>query len=46
MIRDAGCVVERADGSPIPWAELGVDEVFRVEGSEKILKPAVLAQIS
>ncbi len=46
MIRDAGCVVERADGSLISWAELGVDEVFRVEGSEKILKPAVLARIS
>jgi len=46
MIRDAGFVVERPDGSLIPWTELGLDGVFRVEGSEKILKPAVLAQIS
>jgi biotin synthase len=46
MIRDAGFVVERSDGSLIPWAELGLDQVFRVEGSEQILKPAVLAQLS
>jgi len=46
MIRDAGFVVERADGSIVSWAELGLDDVFRVEGSEKILKPAVLAQLS
>ncbi len=42
MIRDAGFVVERPDRSLIPWAELGLDDVFRVEGSEKIMKPAVL----
>ena len=45
MIRDAGFVVERPDGSLIPWSELGLDRVFRVLGSEQILKPAVLAQI-
>ena len=45
MIRDAGFVVERADGSLIPWTELGLDQVFRVEGNEKILKPDVLAQL-
>jgi biotin synthase len=46
MIRDAGFVVERPDGSLVPWTELGLDQVFRVEGSEKILKPAVLAQLA
>jgi biotin synthase len=46
MIRDAGFVVERPDGSLIPWAELGLDQVFRVLGSEQILKPAVLAQLT
>jgi len=46
MIRDAGFVVERPDGSLVSWAELGVDDVFRVEGSDKILKPAVLAQLA
>jgi biotin synthase len=45
MIRDAGFVVERPDGSVIPWSELGLDEVFRVEGSAEIIKPAVLAQL-
>ena len=45
MIRDAGFVVERPDGSLIPWSELGLDEVFRVEGSAEIMKPAVLAQL-
>jgi biotin synthase len=42
MIRDAGFVVERADGSIADWAELGLDDAYRVEGSEDILKPAVL----
>jgi biotin synthase len=46
MIRDAGFVVERPGGALIPWTELGLDDVFRVEGSEKIMKPAVLAQLS
>ena len=45
MIRDAGFVVERPDGALIPWSELGLDDVFRVEGSDKIIKPAVLAQL-
>ena len=45
MIRDAGFVVERPDGSLVPWAELGLDETFRVEGSEEIMKPAVLGQL-
>jgi biotin synthase len=46
MIRDAGFVVERPGGAIIPWSDLGLDDVFRVEGSDKIMKPAVLAQIS
>jgi biotin synthase len=46
MIRDAGFVVEGPEGELIPWSALGLDEVFRVEGDEKILKPAVLAQLS
>jgi biotin synthase len=41
MIRDAGFVVERADGSVMPWQELGVDDRFRVEGSDDLLKPSV-----
>ena len=41
MIRDAGFVVERADGSLVSWEELGVDERFRVEGSDDLLKPSV-----
>ncbi|MEX2207548.1 MAG: biotin synthase BioB [Myxococcota bacterium] len=45
MIRDAGFVVERPGGALIPWTELGLDEVFRVGGSDRILKPAVLAQL-
>ena len=32
-------------GEVIPWASLGLDDVFRVEGDDKILKPAVLAQL-
>ncbi len=46
MIRDAGFVVERPDGSLISWTELGLDQVFRVLGSDQILKPAVLAQLA
>lgn len=38
MIRDAGFVVERPDGSTASWQELGLDEQFRVSGSEKILR--------
>jgi biotin synthase len=45
MIRDAGFVVERADGQIAPWVELGVDEVFRVGGTGQILKPEVLARV-
>jgi len=46
MIRDAGFVVERPDGSIVTWTELGLDDTFRVEGSEEIMKPAVLAQLT
>ncbi len=46
MIRDAGFVVERADGRLADWGELGLDERFRVTGSERIMKPEVLVQIS
>jgi biotin synthase len=45
MIRDAGFVVERADGSIASWAELGLDDAFRVEGTERILRPEVVARI-
>jgi biotin synthase len=45
MIRDAGFVVERADGRIASWEELGLDDTFRVEGTDRILKPEVLAQI-
>ena len=45
MIRDAGFVVERADGRIASWEELGLDDTFRVEGTERVLKPEVLAQI-
>ena len=45
MIRDAGFVVERSDGSVASWQELGLDDAFRVAGSEDILKPEVLVQI-
>jgi biotin synthase len=41
MIRDAGFVVERPDGSIVGWEELGLDERFRVEGSDDLLKPSV-----
>jgi len=45
MIRDAGFVVEGPEGEILPWASLGLDDVFRVLGDERILKPAVLAQL-
>ena len=45
MIRDAGFVVEGPEGELLPWSSLGLDDVFRVEGDERILKPAVLAQL-
>jgi biotin synthase len=45
MIRDAGFVVEGPEGEVIPWSSLGLDDVFRVEGDDQILKPAVLAQL-
>ncbi len=41
MIRDAGFVVERPDGSLVAWKELGVDDRFRVEGSDDLIKPSV-----
>jgi len=41
MIRDAGFVVERTDGSPIAWSALGIDEGFRVPGEAPLLKPEV-----
>ena len=43
MIRDAGFVVERADGTPAPWAELGLDEGFRPGRAGPILKAEILA---
>jgi biotin synthase len=46
MIRDAGFVVELADGRIADWDELGLDGQFRVTGSERIMKPEVLVQIS
>ena len=46
MIRDAGFVVQRPDGSVASWRELGLDDAFRVTGSEEILKPEVLVQIT
>jgi biotin synthase len=42
MIRDAGFAVERADGSLVPWEELGLDRAYRIGGSTEILKPAVV----
>jgi biotin synthase len=46
MIRDAGFVVERADGTVADWQELGLDDAFRVAGSAEIMKPEVLVQIT
>jgi biotin synthase len=42
MIRDAGFVVERADGSLASWEELGLDSTYRVSGTADILKPSVV----
>ena len=44
MIRDAGFVVERPDGSIAAWSELGLDDAFRVAGTQQILKPTVVRQ--
>jgi biotin synthase len=44
MIRDAGFVVERADGSIASWASLGVEEGFAVPGDAPLLKPEVRAE--
>jgi biotin synthase len=41
MIRDAGFVVERADGEIASWGELGLDDAFRVAGTEQILRPEI-----
>ncbi|MFQ5514514.1 MAG: biotin synthase BioB [Myxococcota bacterium] len=43
MIRDAGFVIERPDGGVADWRELGLDDAFRVEGTERVLRPEVLA---
>jgi len=46
MIRDAGFVVERADGSIAKWSELGVgDGEYRVDDGEELLKPSVIATV-
>lgn len=45
MIRDAGFEVELPDGKVASWAQLGLDEEFRVLGSERILKPDVATEI-
>jgi hypothetical protein len=45
MIRDAGFVVERSDGAVAPWSDLGLDDTFRVEGTDRILKPEVFADL-
>ena len=42
MIRDAGFEVERADGSIVPWEDLGLDGAYRIQGSTEILKPSVV----
>jgi biotin synthase len=45
MIRDAGFVVERPDGSLVSWAELGIEDAgFRVPGDAPLLKPEVVRQ--
>jgi biotin synthase len=43
MIRDAGFVVERPDGTVASWQEFGLDDAFRVTGTDRILRPEVLA---
>ena len=45
MIREAGFEVELPDGSIAGWEQLGVDEAFRVLGSDQILKADVAAEI-
>jgi biotin synthase len=45
MIRDAGFVVERSDGTVAPWSEVGVDDTFGVEGTDRILKTEVFADL-
>lgn len=42
MIRDAGFVVERADGSIAQWTDLGLDDSFRIDGTDNIIKPEIL----
>jgi biotin synthase len=42
MIRDAGFVVERPDGSLVSWDELGVSPRFEVAGSPDILRKELL----
>jgi biotin synthase len=44
MIRDAGFVVERADGSIASWESLGVEAGFAVPGDAPLLKPEVRAE--
>jgi biotin synthase len=44
MIRDAGFVVERADGSIASWESLGVEEGFSIPGDAPLLKPEVRAE--
>ncbi|MBN1653076.1 MAG: biotin synthase BioB [Deltaproteobacteria bacterium] len=44
MIRDTGFVVERADGSIVDWKELGLDDAYRVDGSEQIIKPSIIRE--
>ena len=41
MIREAGFVVERPDGTVASWQELGLDDAFQVEGQREILKPDI-----
>ena len=45
MIRDAGFEVELPDGKVASWTQLGIDEEFRVLGSNQILRPDVAAEI-
>ncbi len=44
MIREAGFVVERPDGTLVRFEELELDAEFRVGGSRDILRPEVLAE--
>jgi biotin synthase len=45
MIRDAGFVIERADGTIADWEELGLEPGFRVPGDADLLKPEVVAEV-